>query len=159
MATQLKAGLWNCRSISPKKKTELLNWASHNTINILLLTETWLHPTTHFRLRNYSLLPHDRQDGYGGVAIVIHNKLNFTPIKITNNHPNIQILAIKIGIYTVAAMYVLPGTSMNTQYWTSIILQLTHPIIITDDFNAHHLNGAVIKLRRWENFFKPPQMI
>lgn len=61
---------WNCRSLTSKKSdvTYLIN--KYNPA-VLAFQETWLKPGFQFRLSSYVCLREDRNDGYGGVALLI----------------------------------------------------------------------------------------
>lgn len=72
---------WNVRSLTARLPT--LHYAlSSNKCYIALLSETWLLPTRSINIPNYASYRSDRQDGYGGAAILIHNSLRSRSVTI-----------------------------------------------------------------------------
>ena len=83
-STGLVIGALNVQSIKPKL-LELTDEFSRQNLDVLLLSETWLRPSTPNRLLvipGYNISRVDRPDGrgYGGVAIV--TKANLTPMAL-----------------------------------------------------------------------------
>ena len=83
-STGLAIGALNVQSIKPKL-LELTDEISRQNLDVLLLSETWLRPSTPNRLLvipGYNSSRVDRPDGrgYGGVAIV--TKANLTPMAL-----------------------------------------------------------------------------
>jgi exonuclease III len=68
---------WNARSIAANK-SNLLNYLKTETIDFMLISETWLKPHHTFKISSYSCIRKDRgPDGKGGVAILVSNKYNY----------------------------------------------------------------------------------
>lgn len=72
---ELKICQWNCRSAISNKEN-LLNLLSETNADIALLSETWFRPGVFVSFPLYSILPSDRLDGRGGVAILLKKILN-----------------------------------------------------------------------------------
>jgi len=72
---------WNVRSLIDRLPT-LHYVLSNNKCSIALLSETWLSPCRSINIPNYASYRSDRQDGYGGAAILIHNSLRSRPYVI-----------------------------------------------------------------------------
>lgn len=143
----LIACLWNCRSLLPKKH-ELIYWAKTNKVKILLLTETWLHKDFQCRINGFNVVRHDRNDGNGGALIAIEETISFQSLNIIFQNPTIQIVAVKIDIYTILVSYVQPNSRITDSFWTDILKQLHPPIIFTGDFNAHNILWGSQKTNR-----------
>ncbi|KAH0814294.1 hypothetical protein GEV33_008497 [Tenebrio molitor] len=74
---------WNARSIAANK-SNLLNYLKTETIDFMLISETWLTPHHTFKIGSYSCIRKDRgPDGKGGVAILVSNKP--PSLKVTAN--------------------------------------------------------------------------
>lgn len=73
---------WNSLSITQKKGL-LEQVIDNSSINIVLLSETWLRPQQKIHFPNFHFLRVDGKDEYGGVGILIKNNLIFTKIDVT----------------------------------------------------------------------------
>ena len=97
------------------------------------------------------MIPDNREDGYGGVVILIRNGINAKKIPLIPSNPYIQATAvhtIQTG-WIFASVYVKPKTP-SSEFVTLLTLMFTtlnkYPmVIITGDFNSHH--------REWGNHF------
>ena len=70
----LKIVHWNCRSIR-NKHTELFNFLISQSIDICLLSETWLKSNDELKHPKYMCVRNDRLNGVGGgVALLIKNQ-------------------------------------------------------------------------------------
>lgn len=120
-------------------------------IDIGILCETWLKPNEVFRIKNYNIFMNNRDDGYGGVAIITKQKLNANKINIEFNH--IEAIEVKISIknisYSFISVYIPPNIS-NSSLQNSFNQFITNyenrsKVYIGGDFNARHslweLNG------------------
>lgn len=127
---------WNCLSIN-SNRTDLLHLIDTYNFNIIALSETWLLPGSSWNIRGFNILRDDRDDGYGGTALLIHNKLDFTPIHINTHNLPLQMSAAKIQGITIASFYL---HSDNISYLSvrSLIQQLDPPLILCGDFNSHN---------------------
>lgn len=73
----------NARSINANKI--LIETLIHKkNIDICIISETWLKENTQFKLKNYNIHAKNRDDGYGGVAIITKNKFNVKTKHITS---------------------------------------------------------------------------
>jgi len=73
---------WNVRSLTARLPS-LQNLLSVQKCSIVIISETWLLPSRLLNLPNLKIFRTDRPDGYGGVAIAIHNsfKTKLIPIE------------------------------------------------------------------------------
>ena len=140
---------WNVRSLMARLPS-LQYVLSCNKCSIALLSETWLLPARSINISNYVSYRSDRQDGYGGSAIIIHNSLRSRPISIVETIRN-SFLNFKIDI--VGAEVFLPNSSSSLRIWSCYIPSDPNiPAVIWDslfslvrrnsflggDFNAFH---------------------
>lgn len=72
---------WNVRSL-PARLPTLQHLLFEYKCSVALLSETWLLPTRSLTIPQFKTYRFDRPDGYGGVAIVIHNSLKSKLIPI-----------------------------------------------------------------------------
>jgi len=92
---------WNVRSITARLPSLQHLLTTHKCF-IAILSETWLLPSRTFKLPYFKTFRFDRPDGYGGVAIAIHNsfKTNLIPIiDITRDrlsHHNIDLIGVEV---------------------------------------------------------------
>lgn len=95
------------------------------------------------RIHGYSIFRNDRDDGYGGVAIVVHNSIK-AHIYLHNN--GIQIMCIQIincKLLKFVASFYCPGSIVTTQYdWDNVWSMFSEKSIMAGDFNAHHSNWS-----------------
>ena len=90
--TGLQVGALNIQSMKPKL-LELTEEIDRNDFDVILLSETWLRPTTPNRLLvipGYSISRADRPDGsgYGGVAILTKSTITSVALKLSvSSHP------------------------------------------------------------------------
>lgn len=86
-------------------------------------------PYTIFNVPGYKIFRKDRDDGYGGVAILVKNIINCKEITINNNDDNLQLCGV----------YYAPGTDTDILVIKDLIQRLhTARILISGDFNSHH---------------------
>ena len=89
VSRNLRIGALNIQSLKPKL-SELTHELSRNDYDVMLLSETWLRPTTPNRLLSipgYTISRVDRRDGrgYGGVAIIIKAGIISTALKLPSS--------------------------------------------------------------------------
>jgi len=71
----------NVRSL-PARLPSLQHLLSDHKCSIALLSEIWLLPSRTLKILQLKIYRSDRSDGYGGVAIVIHNSLKSKQIPL-----------------------------------------------------------------------------
>lgn len=136
---------WNCRSISVNRESlEFL--VTSNNIPIILLSETWLRPSSYFTLKNYAVYCSDRGDGYGGSAILVHNSIpssQFIPPLPDIFQDAFQLAAAKVHIGSsvlhFSSVYLAPSFNLNELDASTILSSLMHPLIIGGDWNARSI--------------------
>ncbi|KAF9411756.1 hypothetical protein HW555_009547 [Spodoptera exigua] len=85
----IKQKIWNCQSIRPKSHSLEL-YLSQEKIHIAVLSETWLEPESSFRISEYNTYRLDREDGYGGVAIMTHRSVKSTVCTTQSRNPELS---------------------------------------------------------------------
>ena len=128
---------WNSKSIRPKRH-ELLNIISLYQPVIVALSETWLLPDSHFRVSGFSCLREDRNDGYGGSAILIRHSSPYSRIPLPSHSQQINAVAVRaFNISFLSAYIPHPSPSLFLEL-KSIISALPSPVLVLGDFNTHH---------------------
>lgn len=137
---------WNCQSLQPKLiEFELL--LSQEKVHIAILSETWLDPDTPLRISGYSIHRQDRDDGYGGVAIILHSSIKFQLYQMNCCNPGIQLLRIKIlnclNLENIFSVYCPSSVHTVSSDWDSVFSLCHNKTIIAGDFNGHHTNWSI----------------
>ena len=119
---------------------------AHRSIRpaVILLNETWLLPSSPLRITNYENLRDDRNDGYGGVAILVRRGIPFTPDSLppitSTNSVILSASAIKTDIplrsTIIGIVYIPPDARIPTSEFESFINNLPKSLILIGDFNA-----------------------
>lgn len=90
---------WNANSIRNKLYTieDEINSNSDKIIHFIAITETRIfsHQTDFYNIQNYNAYFNCRNDGYGGVALYVHESLNSNLIESAEEH-KINYVIVKI---------------------------------------------------------------
>lgn len=127
---------WNSRSLF-SNKSELIQLLNVHDISVAAISETWLKPSYLFKIPGYHCLRHDRLDGKGGTALIIHDSIPFKQIFFHTLSNNFQIVAAVVSDITILSIYIPPSTIFVENEWSSFISQIRPPYMILGDFNAH----------------------
>lgn len=133
---------WNCRSaISNKNNLEYI--LAQNKIEIALLSETWFKPGSVITFTGYKIVRQDRQDGRGGVAILVKSGVRFEEVKSIKPVEFLSFTAVSLKLKNgsfihLVSVYVRPKVSISVQQWNQFIQSIPRPFILAGDFNAHH---------------------
>ena len=131
---------WNAQSIHHNKYF-FKQFLNNNNIQIALISETWLKQNINFQIRGYTIVRNDCGNNHNGVAIVIHNSLNFQHIS-TFFDISLQNIMVKVQIYNkfinILSFYCPPSVRFNKTKFNNLIKNISGPVIVAGDFNAHH---------------------
>lgn len=127
---------WNSRSLFANK-IELVQLLDEHNISVAAISETWLKPSYQFKIPGYHCLRHDRPDGKGGTALIIHNSIPFKQIIFHTLSNNFQIVAAVVSDITILSIYIPPSTIFVENEWSTFISQIRPPYMLLGDFNAH----------------------
>lgn len=138
----------NIQSLRPTEtREELSHFLTENSINLALLQENWLKKDEPFRIAHYRLESTRRNQGYGGVGILIHESLDYEILDLGDFLP-IEVVGIKIvkgfNPISLISVYVPPGHTLSGETKTKIqeLFQVAEHIrgevLIGGDFNGHH---------------------
>lgn len=137
MANLGKILQWNCRSIT-SKKSDLIYLFNKYKPSLCTLSETWLKPGFSFKIPGYSCLREDRDDGYGGVAILINNSFSFTSFPLPSHSNDISVVAALVNnICIVSVYFARPSVNILTEI-NNILHILPKPFLVMGDFNCQH---------------------
>lgn len=136
---------WNIHSYNSNKDT-LINLLRDYKPDIVCLNETWLKKEQIVNVVGYNVIRNDRQDGHGGVPIVIHKSQPGNVININIGHPSdrFQYIALELKDYCIINIYVPPDLEINAaalhRVTSRIVNTYSKPIIILGDFNGQNLS-------------------
>lgn len=129
---------WNTRSITSNRES-LESFLENENIHIACISETWLKDTTNFRLSKYSIICENREDGKGGVAILIRNNLVWRPFEINiEKDVNFQFVAISFCNLIIVSAYIPPNLVVKQDKWEELLGKIQMPFLICGDLNANH---------------------
>lgn len=132
---------WNCRS-AVANKNNLDHLLQQNEISIAFLSETWFKPQVFYNFPGYNCARVDRDDGRGGVAILLKSSIPYTdvPLKVPTN-----IVAKSVCVktsnninLTLVSLYIKPQSKIPVHQWNAFFSSIPRPSIVAGDFNAHH---------------------
>lgn len=136
---------WNCRSIKPKLKS-FEQVLFKEKIHMAILSETWLVPDDFIKINNYKIFRLDRDDGYGGVAIVVHKSIHASRQPVTGVIRGIEIIGLRVTnceqIENIYSVY-CPSDVITTQNdWEDLLAITNRKSIILGDLNGHHVSWS-----------------
>lgn len=137
---------WNSRSIRANRSS-LINFLSTQFYEVIVLSETWLQPNNNFEIRGYNFVHKSRNDGYGGVGILISQDIEYEEIDITTNfNPNIEACAVNLPVagINIISIYRPPNSQVSQNDWQNLLDQFSSYTIFCGDFNAHHSSWGPI---------------
>ena len=147
-------GTVNARSLR-KNLDNIKTVVSHDSIDILSITETWLTEFDTYESRKicpdgYQFLRRDREHGKGGgVGFLLRNSFNASTIQ-TSSFNSFEHLAVRIAtdidVLRMVVVYRPPAKSLPTfmDEFTVLLEELALggcSILISGDFNIHFDNG------------------
>lgn len=136
---------WNAQSVRPKSLA-LEQLLSQDKIHIAALSETWLEPESNFKINNYKIFRKDRQDSYGGVALLIHRSVEASLHSFSSSNPGMEVLMVKIHncqfIEYVFSIYCAPSVHTDQLDWEHLFSSVDKKALILGDLNAHHTNWS-----------------
>lgn len=138
----------NINSLRPVANRSLLTHLLQlHKIDIAFLSEIWLKPSEDFKFSGYRFYKKTRDQGYGGVALLIKNEIHVQNIKLPNLHP-IEAIAVKTTNTVIPLLFIsiyIPPSPINNSQIKKPLTDLFNFIdinnyrtILAGDFNAHH---------------------
>ena len=138
----MKIGQWNIRS-AIKNRSSLLNIINEFKPDIICLCETWLNPNLNFNINHYNTIRNDRVDGYGGIAILLHETITFKILSSdTPSIDGLEYIAALVSAeninFTLISLYLPPGNIVSKENWLNFFNSFPPPLVVAGDFNCHH---------------------
>lgn len=133
---------WNAQSLNSNKQI-FTNFLYTNNIHIAIISETWLKPHQQFKIKYYNVERNDCGNNHNGVAILIHNSINYTNIN-TYFDNSLQNICTRITINKKAISilsFYSPSNSdpaFSKLKLDALVKSIPEPLILAGDFNAHH---------------------
>ena len=143
---------WNSRSIR-SNKGDLEQLLHKNQIHIALISETWLKVGSTFSLSGYNVCRMDRDDGYGGVAILIKNDVSYKQLNNITTLPGVECIGVTLILkanfkQNIYVIYKRPQVMITRQEWSLLFDDMQGNYIVGGDFNSHHLSwGSLVSDR------------
>lgn len=138
---QLNIVQWNAQSIN-SNKLAFTHFLYENNIHVALLCETWLKPHMRFSIKGYNIVRLDSGNAHNGVAILIHNSLQFSKLD-TLFDDSIQNIAIRVKYsnnkeISLVSFYSPGNSSFTKSKFDNLIRSIPVPLLLGGDFNAYH---------------------
>ncbi|XP_011632337.1 uncharacterized protein LOC105424011 isoform X2 [Pogonomyrmex barbatus] len=134
--------VWNCRGIRNKKEELAMRIGNYD---IAVITETKQPKNAPIYFTGYKTYRTDNLDSKGGIAMVIHNRLEFDILKCQKDtHESVERLDITIKNFSekvnIVAVYRRPGIRLSKSTWRKIFTnnENTYKTYYVGDFNAHN---------------------
>lgn len=144
---QLRVLQWNCRSIF-SASTDLHYFCNNFNLDIIILQETWLTPDKNFHLAGFRSFRLDRPSRGGGLMILVSSKLcHRAKISFRMLDLDCEILALDLCLpgyhpFSIVNCY-FPSGVQSTRYLDSVLVACRKEIVLTGDFNSHHLSWGI----------------
>lgn len=142
--TDLKILQWNCRALYSNLGDFKFRMYNDN-IDVAILCETWLKDSSKVRFNGYQIYRKDRQDGKGGVAIIIKNKFNPIEIDINHNFSKIDVITVEctfnLKTLKIMSIYAAPGHRTKVADYNYLLENSGNNheyLIVAGDLNGHH---------------------
>lgn len=121
---------------------------SELNIHVAILSEMWYKPSSKVNFLKYDVIRHDRADGYGGVAILIHKKYKYNNLDINIPNSDAMICGITIPLLNISflSFYKTVQNKLAYNEFIHMLDQIPTPFILGGDFNAHHKLLVVAEL-------------
>lgn len=135
---------FNVKSLRSSKDL-LEHHLNFDNVDIAMISEHWLKPNELINIKNFKLITSCRRNGYGGVAFLIKNNINFKINTLKNYHPieTIEVETLNLTKNLVLVSIYIPSNSNIgpvKQQFKNLITDCNHKrnVLIAGDVNAHH---------------------
>ena len=140
--------LWNINGLK-KKQLDLNLLIEQHKPDIIFINETHLHQHDKIKIKHFSMIRDDRDDGYGGIATLINVNIPFKQANVNINiHNNFQIQRIKVNKFNLLNIYCPPNINPTQQQYIDIMETTRDNTIIMGDFNAQHRMWGASRLNQ-----------
>ncbi|XP_050497457.1 uncharacterized protein LOC126878657 [Diabrotica virgifera virgifera] len=109
-------------------------------VNIILLNETHLKFSQHLHIPNFYCYRDDRIDGWGGIAVLIHQSLAADRIDISHIHlpEKWQAIIIKFENFFIIGSYKTPDVRFRKEIFRELVQMCDKPFFFIGDLNCQH---------------------
>lgn len=132
---------WNCQSLL-LKLSDLDSYLQKEKVHICILSETWLNDDKHINVTGYSVFRNDRTDGYGGLAILVHQSIGCSLKTCPSIYNNIDTICVEIlnssKLQHIIGVYSPSNIHAGTEDYDELFSHFSEKTLILGDFNAHH---------------------
>lgn len=149
---------WNSRSVA-NKKMEFFDFLDRFNIDVGIVTETWLRPTSSIFHPTYNCVRFDRPPGEnergGGVLIAVRRGIKFVTMDISTKSMECAGISIPTengpNVHFIAAYFAGMKTPFDwSDYRTDLrnIMRSNEPLFVVGDFNARHRQWNCLKANK-----------
>lgn len=128
---------WNVRS-AISKKCELIYLINKYKPVVAAISETWLKPGSNFRLPGYACFRDDRDDGWGGSAILVKKTMPYSLLSLPPHSSRFNAVAVRSFDTSILSIYIPHPNASIISELSLIFSSLPPPLIVLGDFNCHH---------------------
>lgn len=136
---------WNCRSLKPKLKC-FEQVLIKEKVHIAVLSETWLEPDDFIKVCDYNIFRLDRDDSYGGVAILTHKSICAHRQSVTGVNSGMEVIGIKVTncehINNIYSIYCPSDVTTTQNDWEELLSIAGRKTLLLGDFNGHHVSWS-----------------
>lgn len=104
----LKIVQWKSRGITKSRLEEFKHFLSYSTPSVGLLSETHWKDSCYVQFSSYVPVKKNRPERRGGgVAILVHKSIKFSPLTLSNVFHSIETIAISISTSTFPSLDII----------------------------------------------------
>lgn len=154
--SSIKILQWNSQSLKPKLDS-FESLLLQEKIHLALISESWLNPDSNISIRNYQIFRRDRDDSYGGVAIVAHKSVRCAVGSTILSNTGIEVLHLKLFncrmLENIVSVYCPSSVRTTDTDWDELFSLVGRKALIAGDFNGHHSSWSYKTDSRGEHIF------
>ena len=129
---------WNVKGYT-NNYNELLILIKQHSPKIIALQETHIISSTNLPIPiNYNLISLNTTNSYGGVALLIHNSIQYNPIILQNDFDAIGIEITSKQKFSLLCCYIQPNRNFSNQNLENVLNNSNNSTIVCGDFNSWH---------------------
>jgi len=146
---------WNIRGAINNRDTLILLVRDYDP-DIICLNETFLSVNKHFHIKKYNIIRDDRDDGRGGIAILIKKGIqcNIIHTDFINRPNHCQFMALELDGLGLVAMYNPPDITLSIETLQRIVDIFNNTFLLVGDLNAQNMAWGSSSNNRNGNIFE-----
>ena len=140
MSAQLTCIQWNARGLKKEKLIEFKQNLSLLNPSIVIISETHWNKRSIIKFSSYNIIRKDRDDSFGGVAILVKKNFSFSPISLTVSS-KVECVGVSVHVNESEIIHFFSVYCPRGNCGANDLLPIfrfSNNSIICGDFNAHH---------------------